>query len=78
MRSVGILIFPAFQLLDAAGPVAAFEVAGHGLDSPPYRLTLLARHAGVVRSSSGAALFAQGFDTAERLDTLIVSGGSGT
>ena len=77
-RSVGILIFPAFQLLDVAGPVAAFEVAGQGMDSPPYRLTILARNGGIVRSSSGAAVFAERFEAAERLDTLIVSGGSGS
>ena len=76
--SIGILIFPEFQLLDAAGPIAAFEVAGHGSDHPPYRLAVLAREAGMVTSSSGAALLAHGFDTARPLDTLIVSGGAGT
>lgn len=27
-RRIDVLIFPDFQLLDAAGPVAAFEIAG--------------------------------------------------
>jgi transcriptional regulator GlxA family with amidase domain len=26
-RTIGILIFPDFQLLDAAGPISVFEVA---------------------------------------------------
>ena len=28
VRTIGFLIFPDFQLLDAAGPIAAFEIAG--------------------------------------------------
>jgi hypothetical protein len=28
MRTIGVLIFPDFQLLDAAGPIGAFEIAG--------------------------------------------------
>ena len=27
-RRIAFLIFPDFQLLDAAGPIAAFEIAG--------------------------------------------------
>ena len=27
-RTVAVVIFPDFQLLDAAGPIAAFEIAG--------------------------------------------------
>jgi transcriptional regulator GlxA family with amidase domain len=77
-RSIGILIFPEFQLLDAAGPIAAFEVAGHATERPPYRLRVLARQSGVVTSSSGAALAAESLAEAGCLDTLIVSGGWGT
>jgi transcriptional regulator GlxA family with amidase domain len=36
-RDIGFLIFPDFQLLDAAGPIAAFEIAGR-LVSGAYRL----------------------------------------
>jgi transcriptional regulator GlxA family with amidase domain len=25
---VGVLVFPGFQLLDAAGPISVFEIAG--------------------------------------------------
>jgi transcriptional regulator GlxA family with amidase domain len=76
-RDIGFLIFPQFQLLDAAGPIAAFEIAGR-LVPGAYRLHLLAREAGAVPSSSGVAMTARGFEEAPPLDTLIVSGGEGT
>jgi transcriptional regulator GlxA family with amidase domain len=76
-RDIGFLIFPDFQLLDAAGPIAAFEIAGR-LVSGAYRLHLLARDAGAVPSSSGVAMTAKAFAEAPPLDTLIVSGGEGT
>ncbi|MEJ2815823.1 MULTISPECIES: GlxA family transcriptional regulator [unclassified Caulobacter] len=76
-RDIGFLIFPDFQLLDAAGPIAAFEIAGR-LVPGAYRLHLLAREAGAVPSSSGVAMTAKAFAEAPPLDTLIVSGGEGT
>jgi transcriptional regulator GlxA family with amidase domain len=76
-RTIGFLVFPAFQLLDAAGPIAAFEIAGRFVPGA-YRLSLLARHAGPVASSSGLAMSATAFADAPPLDTLIVSGGEGT
>jgi len=76
-RTVGFLIFPDFQLLDAAGPIAAFEIAGRFVEGA-YRLAILAAEPGLVTSSSGAAMQATGLDAAPPLDTLIVSGGEGT
>ena len=76
-RTIGFLIFKDFQLLDAAGPIAAFEIAGR-LAPGAYRLALLARDAGPVASSSGLAMTASAFADAPALDTLIVSGGEGT
>ncbi|HEV2300219.1 MAG TPA: helix-turn-helix domain-containing protein [Stellaceae bacterium] len=76
-RTIGILVFPDFQLLDAAGPVAAFEMASRGSMPPAYRLRTLAREAGPVRSSSGVALLAEKYADAAALDTLIVAGGPG-
>lgn len=76
-RDIGFLIFPQFQLLDAAGPIAAFEIAGR-LVPGAYRLHVLARAPGAVASSSGVAMTAEAFDTVAPLDTLIVSGGEGT
>ncbi|MDB5457547.1 MAG: transcriptional regulator, AraC family [Caulobacter sp.] len=76
-RTIGFLIFPDFQLLDAAGPIAAFEIAGR-FSPGAYRLLLLAREAGPVASSSGVTMTAQAFAAAPPLDTLIVAGGEGT
>jgi transcriptional regulator GlxA family with amidase domain len=76
-RDIGFLIFPQFQLLDAAGPISAFEIAGRVVPGA-YRLHLMARQPGAVTSSSGVAMTAQGFDETPPLDTLIVSGGEGT
>ena len=47
-RTVGVLIFPQFQLLDATGPIAVFEVAGRETMPAPYRLRVMARVAGPV------------------------------
>jgi transcriptional regulator GlxA family with amidase domain len=76
-RTVGFLIFDGFQILDAAGPIAAFEIAGaHARGA--YRLSVLARRAGAVASSSGATMTAIAFAGAPRFDTLVVAGGLGT
>ncbi len=76
-RTIGFLVFPAFQLLDAAGPITAFEIAGRFVPGA-YRLSLLAREAGPVTASSGMAMYATAFADAPPLDTLIVAGGEGT
>jgi transcriptional regulator GlxA family with amidase domain len=76
-RTIGFLVFPDFQLLDAAGPITAFEIAGRFVPGA-YRLSLLARDPGLVVSSSGLAMSAVAFAEAPPLDTLIVSGGEGT
>jgi transcriptional regulator GlxA family with amidase domain len=75
-RRIDVLIFPDFQLLDAAGPIAAFEIAGR-LAPGAYDLRVVSTTPGWVRSSSGAALMAAALDEAP-LDTLLVSGGDGT
>ena len=40
-RDIAFLIFPEFQLLDLAGPLAAFQMAGTDLEAAPYRLRVL-------------------------------------
>jgi transcriptional regulator GlxA family with amidase domain len=76
-RTLGFLVFPAFQLLDVTGPIAAFEIAGRIVPGA-YRLSVLAKAEGMVASSSGVTLGATAFADAGTLDTLIVSGGEGT
>jgi transcriptional regulator GlxA family with amidase domain len=77
-KSIAFLIFDDFQLLDAAGPIAAFEMPVQGMRPPPYRLVVIAERGGLVRSSSGVALTAEPFDAVRKIDTLIVAGGQGT
>ena len=82
-RAIAIVIFPEFQLLDAAGPIAAFELAGREMveadDVPtPYRLRIVAPSAGPVESSSGAMLTAEPLGEPGGIDTLLVAGGQGT
>lgn len=74
---IGIVIFPDFQLLDAAGPIAAFEIAGRFAGRAAV-IRPLALAAGPVRSSSGVEMLARGFRGVRALDTLIVAGGEGT
>lgn len=63
-------------MLDAAGPIAAFEIAGRHVRMPePIRL--IAATAGPVRSSSGVELLARGLRRDRSMRTLIVAGGEG-
>src|ERR1700719_3867119 len=77
MRKIDILIFPDFQLLDAAGPIAVLDTAARECMPPSYRLRVVARAPGAVTSSSGVQLVAEPFSD-EALDTLIVAGGWGS
>jgi transcriptional regulator GlxA family with amidase domain len=72
---IGVVIFPGFQLLDAAGPISAFEIAGRYRPGT-YELAVLAPEAGPVASSSGVEITAQALDD-RPLDTLMVVGGDG-
>ncbi len=73
---IGILVFPDFQLLDAAGPISVFEIAGR-FAGTPASIKVLAETPGPVRSSSGAEMLARGLRSAGQLSTLIVAGGDG-
>ncbi len=77
-RTIGVLIFDDFQLLDAAGPIGAFEMPMRGMKPPPYELTIIAPEAGPVRSSSGAVMMAEAMPRLPKYDTVIIAGGWGT
>jgi transcriptional regulator GlxA family with amidase domain len=76
-RAVACLIFPDFQLLDAAGPLAAFEIAS-AFAGGAYRLDVRAEREGLVRSSSGACWEARALGSGRGLDTVLLAGGNGT
>ena len=77
IRDIGFLIFPGFQLLDAAGPISTFDIAARHVPGT-YRLHILAAKPGRIDSTAGASLDAIGLEAAPPLDTLIISGGTGT
>jgi transcriptional regulator GlxA family with amidase domain len=70
-RRIHVLVFPEFQLLDAAGPIGAFEAAG------AYDVRVVAAQAGPVTSSAGVKWMAQGLPRATEGGTLVISGGPG-
>ena len=55
---IGVLVFPDFQLQDAAGPISVFEVAASYAGVSPA-IRILAVTPGAVRSSSGVEIFAE-------------------
>jgi transcriptional regulator GlxA family with amidase domain len=73
---IGVLVFPDFQLLDAAGPISVFEIAGR-FAGQPAAIRLLAATPGPVRSSAGVELVARGLALPSAMRTLIVAGGRG-
>lgn len=75
-RAIGMLVYPGFQLLDAAGPITAFEIAAR-VDPGAYGLTVVSRNGGWTASSSGAAFDTTPLAKARDLDTLMVAGGDG-
>lgn len=72
-QSVGVIVFPGFQLLDVAGPVSALEMAER-FRPGSYAVTLVAPGGGLVESSAGHALEAAPLG-GDSFDTVVVSGG---
>jgi transcriptional regulator GlxA family with amidase domain len=73
---IGVLIFPDFQLLDAAGPISVFEIAARLTGRAPA-IKALAVTPGAVRSSSGVAMLARAIKPVGAISTLVVAGGPG-
>jgi transcriptional regulator GlxA family with amidase domain len=71
---IGILVFPGFQLLDAAGPIGVFEIAAR-FAGVPCSIKVLSATLGAVRSSSGVEISASGVSSCRAVSTLIVVGG---
>jgi len=73
-RQIAIAIYPGFQLLDAAGPIAAFEMAER-YQPGSYKLAVFGPIGGEIASSSGIKLAASPFRKG-RFDTVMVVGGT--
>ena len=72
---VTFLIHDGFQILDLAGPMAAFQMAGRIARTEPYRLQVSAPGGGVISSSAGVSVAAEAAPPV-RGGTLIVVGGT--
>jgi transcriptional regulator GlxA family with amidase domain len=73
---IGVLIFPDFQLLDAAGPISVFEIAGR-YAKRPVEIKTIAADPGAVRSTSGVEIVARKFGSPNAITTLLIVGGEG-
>jgi transcriptional regulator GlxA family with amidase domain len=74
LRTLGVVLFPGFELLDVYGPLEAF---GHLPEA--FRLVQVAEEAGPVTSAPGPRVVADtSLADAPKLDWLLVPGGIGT
>ena len=74
-RLVAVVVYPSFQLLDAAGPISAFEIAAR-YQPGAYEIEVLAPESGVTASSSGVGVTTKALHDGP-FDTLMVVGGEG-
>ncbi len=73
-RTLGILLYPRFELLDVFGPAEMFGNLGERI-----KIVMVAAKAGPVKSAQGPTVVADyGFDDCPALDLLMVPGGFGT
>ncbi len=75
-RDVLVVLFPGFQIIDAAGPIGAFEIASRYAPGA-YTIRTAAAAAGLVPSSSGIPIPAEALSGRSKVDTFIVVGGQG-
>ena len=72
-RTLGVLIFPGFELLDAYGPLEMWGNIGKQV-----KVVVVAAKAGEVASAQGPKTVAEyGFDDCPPLDLILVPGGIG-
>ena len=73
-KTLGMVLFDGFELLDVFGPLEMFAMLNDRIDT-----LLIAEKAGPVKSRTGPAAMADvGFANAPKLDIVMIPGGSGT
>ena len=80
MKTVAMVLFPDFLLLDMAGPMEVFSVANRFLEAEShYQLITLGTERGPLRASNGVCVHADLLigESDERYDLLLVPGGPG-
>lgn len=81
-RAIGIVAYDGVEIIDVAGPMDVFAWAncawqsGGQVGQPPYSIRLLARQPGLVTTSCGLRIQAEGayIEMQDDLDTLIIPG----
>ncbi len=84
-KKISLVTFTNAQILDVTGPLEVFSMANDFLMkngnhiNPPYEIEILSLKKGVVKMSSGIKIIADRsyLSKKEKIDTLLVSGGSG-
>ena len=72
-KTVGVILYPDFEVLDVFGPVEMWAYA------PGLQVVFIAETAGPVRSAQGVSAVAEyGFANAPAMDIMMVTGGNGT
>jgi transcriptional regulator GlxA family with amidase domain len=80
-HQICLLVYPEFELLDAAGPSSVFHGANQSLaqqGKPPfYTIEMASAHGGAVVSNSGVAIQTRKLaeTSPEKVDTLLIVGG---
>lgn len=72
-RKLAFVIYPGFQLLDASGPIVAFDLARR-FEPLAYEFHLMSPKPGAVASSAGVTFEAEAL-SAGPFDTIVVVGG---
>ncbi|VEF10347.1 transcriptional regulator [Pseudomonas fluorescens] len=80
MKTVAMVLFPDFLLLDMAGPLEVFSVANRYLPAEShYQLVTLGTEQGALRASNGVKVQADRHidEACEHYDLLLIPGGPG-
>lgn len=77
VEKLAFIVYPGFQMLDLAGPLAAFEAATDEHYQPRYSVSVASSAGGLVQTSSGVVVETSDLQATENAQTLIVCGGIG-
>ena len=73
-RTIGVVLFEDFELLDVFGPLEMF-----GMAADHFEIRLISEHGGVVASHQGPkSVSDDSFESAPAIDVVLVPGGIGT
>lgn len=76
MRTLGVVLFEGFELLDVFGPLEAWGMLAN---MGQCKVTMVAERSGAVTSAQGPKAIAEfGFDDCPHLDLILIPGGIGT